>query len=162
MPQERLIGESQVQVVLVESFDHKVNAITDKVISTLPARFRANGLPYLVEFELSKDAEITNLKINCATGIENKTKLPIDRLRSLAIMEATCVVPCFEKLKNEALYKRIGQIYSNTPYGAKYALVAEHFGLSIPWAYKHTAIGKQKYPQYFKSCNKTKQKRRKK
>ena len=162
MPQERLIGNSEVQVVLVESFDHKVNAVTDKVISTLPARFRASGLPYLVEFELSKDAEITNLKINCATGIENKTRLPIDRLRSLAVMEATRVVPCFEKLKNEALYRRIGQIYDNTPYGTKHALIAEHFGLGEQWAHKHTAIGKQKYPQYFKSCNKTKQKRRKK
>ncbi len=158
MTQERLIGKNKVQVVLVESFDHEVNAITDKVISTLPARFRANGLPYLVEFVLSKDAKITNLKVNCATGIELKTKLPIDQLRSLAFIEATCVVPCFETLKNEALYRRIGQIFDNAPHGSKHALIAEHFGLSIAWAYKHTAIGRKKYPQYFQSCNKTKQK----
>ena len=162
MPQERLIGKSKVQIVLVESFDHQVNKVIDKVITTLPARFRANGFPYLVHFELNKDAQITNLKIDCATGIKNNTKLPIDRLRSLAIMEATRVVPCFKKLEGETLYKRIGQIYSNTPYGAKHALVAEHFGLSIPWAHKHTAIGKQKYPKYFTKYNKTKQKRRQK
>ena len=152
MPQERLIGQSKVQVVLVESFDHKLNEITDKVITTLPATFRANGLPYLVEFKLDKDAEITNLKVYCKTGLQNQTKLPIDRLRSLAVIEATRVVPSFENLKGDALYKRIGQIYNNVPFGAKQTLVAEHFGLSVQWANKHIAIGKQKYSKYFTSC----------
>ena len=161
MLQERLIGKNKVQVVLVKSFSNKVNEAADKVFTILPARFRANGLPYSVEFELSKDAQITNLKIGCATGIENQTKLPIDRLRSLALMEATKIVPCCEQLKGEDLYNRIGEIYDNTIHGAKHALVAKHFGLSIAWAQKHTAIGKQKYPQYFKSCNKTKQKKEK-
>jgi hypothetical protein len=160
MTQERLIGKNKVQVVLVESFDHKVNDTTDKVITTLPARFRANGLPYLIEFELNKNAEITNLKMNCASGIKNKTKVPFDRLRSLAIIEATHIVPCFDKLQGASLYQRIGQIYDNTIHGSKHALIAQHFGLSIAWAHKHTAIGKQNYPKYFKSCNKTKQKRR--
>ena len=155
MPQERLIGKSKVQIVLVESFDHQVNKVNDNDL-------KEETFLDLVHFELNKDAQITNLKIDCATGIKNNTKLPIDRLRSLAIMEATRVVPCFKKLEGETLYKRIGQIYSNTPYGAKHALVAEHFGLSIPWAHKHTAIGKQKYPKYFTKCNKTKQKRRQK
>lgn len=160
MPQERLIGESQVQVVLVESRDHKINMVTDRIITTLPARFRANGLPYLCEFELNEHAVMTNLKVYSVNGLQNQTKLPLDRLRSLALIEATQVIPCFEKLEGEALYKRIGQIYNNAPHGAKYSLVAEHFGLSLAWAGKHTAIGKERYPKFFSSCNKTKQTKR--
>lgn len=147
MPQERLIGESQVQVVLVESRDHKM--VTDRIITTLPARFRANGLPYLCEFELNEHAVITNLKVCSVNGLQNQTKLPLDRLRSLALIEATRVIPCFEKLQGEALYKRIGQIYDNAPHGAKYSLVAEHFGLSLAWAGKHTAIGKENILNFF-------------
>ena len=162
MAQECLIGKNRVQVVLVESFDHEVNDVTDKVVKTLPARFRANGLPYRVEFELNENAEITNLKMNCASGLKNATKVPFDRLRSLAVREATQVAYCYEQLKGESLYKRIGEIYDNTIYGCKHLIIAEHFGFTKHWAYKHTAIGKKKYPEYFKSCNKTKQKRRRK
>ena len=96
MPQERLIGNSEVQVVLVESFDHKVNEITDKVISTLPATFRANGLPYLVEFKLDKDAEITNLKVYCnivAVPNEAYNRKSTGLLSSLRSLNVACESP---------------------------------------------------------------------
>lgn len=48
------------------------------------------------------------------------------------------------------LYKQIGELYSTLPYGTKYKLIAQAFGRTVPWAYKHTAIGAKKYPQFFK------------
>jgi hypothetical protein len=48
------------------------------------------------------------------------------------------------------LYKQIGELYSTLPYGTKYKLIAQAFGRTLPWAYKHTAIGAKKYPQFFK------------
>ena len=61
------------------------------------------------------------------------------------------------------LYKQIGDLYSTLPYGTKYKLIAQAFGRTLPWAYKHTAIGAKKYPQFFKGYKQktTKQKRRK-
>lgn len=48
------------------------------------------------------------------------------------------------------LYEQIGHLYSTLPYGTKYKLIAQAFGRTLPWAYKHTAIGAKKYPQFFK------------
>lgn len=61
------------------------------------------------------------------------------------------------------LYKQIGELYSTLPYGTKYKLIAQAFGRTLPWAYKHTAIGAKKYPQFFKGYKKqtTKKKGRK-
>lgn len=61
------------------------------------------------------------------------------------------------------LYKQIGELYSTLPYGTKYKLIAQAFGRTVPWAYKHTAIGAKKYPQFFKGYKKqtTKKKGRK-
>ena len=61
------------------------------------------------------------------------------------------------------LYKQIGELYSTLPYGTKYKLIAQAFGRTLPWAYKHTAIGAKKYPQFFKGYKQktTKQKRSK-
>ena len=52
------------------------------------------------------------------------------------------------------LYKQIGELYSTLPYGTKYKLIAQAFGRTLPWAYKHTAIGAKKYPQFFKGYKK--------
>lgn len=49
------------------------------------------------------------------------------------------------------LYKQIGDLYSTLPYGTKYKLIAQAFGRTLPWAYKHTAIGAKEYPQFFKN-----------
>lgn len=154
MQRKRAVCKSKVEVVLVESFDQQINQTTDKVITNLPARFRANGLPYSVEFELNKDAEIINLKIFCATGLESHTKLPLDWLRSQAIIEASHIFSCSQKLKGEALYKQIGQIYSISPYGSKHKLITQAFERSKAWSHKHTAIGAKEYPQYFKRYQK--------
>jgi len=61
------------------------------------------------------------------------------------------------------LYKQIGELYSTLDYGTKYKGIAQAFGRTLPWAYKHTAIGAKKYPQFFKGYKKqtTKQKRSK-
>ena len=61
------------------------------------------------------------------------------------------------------LYKQIGHLYSTLKYGTKYKGIAQAFGRGLPWAYKHTAIGAKKYPQFFKGYKQqtTKQKRRK-
>ena len=61
------------------------------------------------------------------------------------------------------LYKQIGDLYSTLPYGTKYKLIAQAFGRTLPWAYKHTAIGAKQYPQFFKGYKQktTKQKRSK-
>lgn len=61
------------------------------------------------------------------------------------------------------LYKQIGELYSTLPYGTKYKLIAQAFGRTLPWAYKHTAIGAKKYPQFFRGYKKqtTKMKGRK-
>jgi len=61
------------------------------------------------------------------------------------------------------LYKQIGDLYSTLPYGTKYKLIAQAFGRTLPWAYKHTAIGAKEYPQFFKGYKQktTKQKRSK-
>jgi hypothetical protein len=48
------------------------------------------------------------------------------------------------------LYKQIGELYSTLDYGTKYKGIAQAFGRTLPWAYKHTAIGAKKYPQFFK------------
>lgn len=48
------------------------------------------------------------------------------------------------------LYKQIGELYSTLKYGTKYKGIAQAFGRTLPWAYKHTAIGAKKYPQFFK------------
>lgn len=48
------------------------------------------------------------------------------------------------------LYEQIGHLYSTLKYGTKYKLIAQAFGRTLPWAYKHTAIGAKKYPQFFK------------
>ncbi len=58
------------------------------------------------------------------------------------------------------LYKQIGELYSTLPYGTKYKLIAQAFGRTHAWAYKHTAIGAKKYPQFFKGY-KTKPTKRK-
>ena len=52
------------------------------------------------------------------------------------------------------LYKQIGELYSTLPYGTKYKLIAQAFGQTLPWAYKHTAIGAKEYPQFFKGYKK--------
>ena len=48
------------------------------------------------------------------------------------------------------LYEQIGHLYSTSKYGTKYKLIAQAFGRTQAWAYKHTAIGAKKYPQFFK------------
>lgn len=58
------------------------------------------------------------------------------------------------------LYKQIGELYSTLPYGTKYKEIAKAFGRTHAWAYKHTAIGAKKYPQFFKGY-KTKPTKRK-
>jgi hypothetical protein len=52
------------------------------------------------------------------------------------------------------LYKQIGELYSTLEYGTKYKGIAQAFGRTLPWAYKHTAIGAKKYPQFFKGYKK--------
>lgn len=61
------------------------------------------------------------------------------------------------------LYKQIGELYSTLEYGTKHKKIAEAFGRTHAWAYKHTAIGAKKYPQFFKGYKKqtTKKKGRK-
>ena len=61
------------------------------------------------------------------------------------------------------LYKQVGELYSTLEYGSKHKKIAEAFGRTHAWAYKHTAIGAKKYPQFFKGYKKqtTKQKRSK-
>lgn len=58
------------------------------------------------------------------------------------------------------LYEQIGELYSTLKYGTKYKGIAQAFGRTLPWAYKHTAIGAKKYPQFFKGY-KTKPTKRK-
>ena len=48
------------------------------------------------------------------------------------------------------LYEQIGHLYSTLKYGTKYKEIAKAFGRTHAWAYKHTAIGAKKYPQFFK------------
>lgn len=61
------------------------------------------------------------------------------------------------------LYEQIGHLYSTLDYGTKYKGIAQAFGRTLPWAYKHTAIGADLYPQFFKGYKHktTKQKRSK-
>ena len=61
------------------------------------------------------------------------------------------------------LYKQIGELYSTLEYGTKNKKIAEAFGRTHAWAYKHTAIGAKEYPQFFKGYKKqtTKKKGRK-
>lgn len=58
------------------------------------------------------------------------------------------------------LYEQIGHLYSTLPYGTKYKHIAQAFGRTKAWAYKHTAIGAEQYPQFFKGY-KTKTKKAK-
>ena len=52
------------------------------------------------------------------------------------------------------LYKQIGELYSTLEYGTKHKKIAEAFGRTHAWAYKHTAIGAKEYPQFFKGYKK--------
>ena len=52
------------------------------------------------------------------------------------------------------LYKEIGELYNSLDYGTKYKGIAQAFGRTLPWAYKHTAIGAKEYPQFFKGYKK--------
>ena len=60
-------------------------------------------------------------------------------------------------------YKKIGELWRLAPHGKKHQSIALYFGFSEKWAHKHTAIGADLYPQFFKGYKQktTKQKRSK-
>ena len=64
---------------------------------------------------------------------------------------------------SNADYKKIGELWRTAPHGKKHATIALYFGFGEKWAHKHTAIGAERYPQFFKGYKQktTKQKRSK-
>ena len=60
-------------------------------------------------------------------------------------------------------YKKIGELWRLAPHGKKHQSIALYFGFGEKWAHKHTAIGADLYPQFFKGYKQktTKQKRSK-
>jgi hypothetical protein len=48
-------------------------------------------------------------------------------------------------------YDKIGLLWRTAKYGSKQTAICREFGLGIDWANKHIRIGKQLYPQFFKT-----------
>lgn len=99
----RLIGKYRVEVKLVK-FEKAKELADGLLVQLLPAHFEATGLPYSVHYVVNEKEKITKLTLTLIdkTFDLSKAKLPLGRLRSMALMEAT-VTPngLDEKLLNE-------------------------------------------------------------
>ena len=85
----RLIGKHRVEVKLVK-FEKAREVANGLLVELLPAHFEATGLPYSVNYVVNKKKQITKLDLTLIdkTFDLSKSKLPLGRLRSMALMEA--------------------------------------------------------------------------
>ena len=86
----RLIGKYKVEVKLVK-FEKAKEVANGLLVKLLPAHFEATGLPYSVNYVVNEKEQITKLTLTLIdqTFDLSKAKLPLGRLRSMALMEAT-------------------------------------------------------------------------
>ena len=86
----RLIGKYRVEVKLVK-FEQAREVANGLLVELLPAHFEATGLPYSVNYVVNKKGQITKLDLTLIDKFFDlsKAKLPLGRLRSMALMEAT-------------------------------------------------------------------------